>query len=86
MTNPSEPSQERFPDTSQAGPMLNDSYMDLNSALAKAIQGISSRIHHIDQDVTFILDGHQEVRLKFFTEVQKLSTLRCTAAPILKTY
>ena len=64
MSNPSEPAQERFPDTSQAGPMLNDSYMDLNSALAKAIQGISSRIHHIDQDVTFILDGHQEVRLR----------------------
>lgn len=63
-SHPSEPSKNAFLDTSQAGEMLSDSYLDLSTALSKAIQGISSRIHQIDQDVTFILDGHQEVRLR----------------------
>ncbi len=71
MINPSESSKESFPDTFTAGEMLSDSYMDLSAALSKAVQGISSRIHQIDQDVTFILDGHQEVRLR----VKKLEIL-----------
>lgn len=63
MTNPSNPPPE-FPDTSDVGPLLKDSYVDMDAAISRAIAGISTRTHHLDQDVTFILDNHQEVRLR----------------------
>lgn len=47
-----------------AGELLSATYTDLNLALNKSVQGISSRIHQLDQTVTFILDNHQEVVLR----------------------
>ncbi len=63
MTNPTNPTPE-FPDTPDIGPLLKSSYVDMDAAISRAIAGISTRTHHLDQDVTFILDNHQEVRLR----------------------
>lgn len=63
MTNSSNPLPE-FPDTSKAAALLKNSYVDVDSAVSRALMGISTRTHHLDQDVTFLLDNHQEVRLR----------------------
>lgn len=63
MTNPPNPTPE-FPDTPDIGPLLKSSYVDMDAAISRAIAGISTRTHHLNQDVTFILDNHQEVRLR----------------------
>ena len=66
MNQPSDaqPDFSEMPDTT---PLVQQSYLDLNAALARAISGIATRIHHLDQDVTFLLDNHQEVRLRVKT-------------------
>lgn len=60
-----EPSQKSAPSSQAlARQLLSESATLLDSSLKRASQGISSRIHELDQTVKFILDNHQEVVLR----------------------
>ena len=63
--------EAEYPDAQAASELLSATYLDLNKAMAQAARGFSSRIHQLDQSVTFMLDNHQEVRL----QVQKIEIM-----------
>ncbi len=51
--------------------MLGDTYVEMSKAMGRAVRGVSTRVHELDSEVTFILDNHQEVRL----QVKKIELL-----------
>lgn len=54
----------QYVDPHGADELLASAYDDLAKALARASNGVSSRVFQLDETVTFMLDNHQEVRLR----------------------
>ena len=53
-----------YSEHSSAGQLLSKSYVELQKALGRADAGVSSRIHELDNTVTFMLDNQKEVVLR----------------------
>lgn len=49
---------------SSATELLRATFVDLQSAMQRSMNGVSTRIHQIDNTVTFVLDNQHEVVLR----------------------